>query len=58
MAVEEPVASGHLALKDGRWHDARAAFQAALAERETPGALQGMGEALWWLGETRSSIDH
>jgi hypothetical protein len=36
----------------------RAAFAAALAEEETAEALDGMGAALWWLGETRASVAH
>jgi DNA-binding CsgD family transcriptional regulator len=57
VAVDESVAAGNAALEAGRWNDARAAFEAALRERETAEALLGMGEALWWLGETRPSIE-
>jgi hypothetical protein len=46
------------ALEAGRWEEARAAFAAALAEGETPEALDGMGAALWWLGETQAGVDH
>lgn len=49
---------GVSALGAGRWDDARAAFEAALAEEETPKALDGLGEALWWLGEPRASIEY
>jgi DNA-binding CsgD family transcriptional regulator/tetratricopeptide (TPR) repeat protein len=44
------------ALAAGRWAQARAAFEAALAEREAPEALAGLASALWWLGETRASV--
>jgi DNA-binding CsgD family transcriptional regulator len=54
MTEQDPLASARVALGDGRWEEARAAFAAALAERETPEALEGMGVALWWLGETRA----
>jgi hypothetical protein len=56
-AAAQATADGQAALAAGRWAQARAAFQAALAERETPEALDGMGVALWWLGETRASVD-
>jgi DNA-binding NarL/FixJ family response regulator len=40
---------GEAALARGAWEDARAAFDAALADRETPEALEGLGLAAWWL---------
>jgi tetratricopeptide (TPR) repeat protein len=49
---------GRAALEAGRWKEARTAFAAALAEEETAEALDGMGAALWWLGETRASVAH
>ena len=58
MTELDSLAAGRAALEAGRWEQARAAFAAALAERETPEALDGMGAALWWLGETQASVDH
>jgi DNA-binding CsgD family transcriptional regulator len=58
MTELDPVAAGRAALEAGRWEEARAAFAAALTEEETAEALDGMGAALWWLGETRASIAH
>jgi tetratricopeptide (TPR) repeat protein len=58
MTEQDHLATGTAALEAGRWEEARAAFAAALAEHETPQALDGMGVALWWLGETRASVDH
>ena len=52
------IAAGASALADGRWADARAAFEAALAEEESPEALDGLGESLWWLGDPLSSLTH
>jgi uncharacterized protein HemY len=54
----QAIADGYAALQAGQWAQARAAFEAALAERETPEALDGMGSVLWWLGETRASVEH
>ncbi|HEX7148955.1 MAG TPA: helix-turn-helix transcriptional regulator, partial [Actinomycetota bacterium] len=58
MTEQDQRRLGTAALEAGRWEEARAAFAAALAEQETPEALDGMGVALWWLGETRASIAH
>ncbi|MGH2736632.1 MAG: LuxR C-terminal-related transcriptional regulator [Actinomycetota bacterium] len=58
MTAEESLAAGRTALQKGRWEEARAAFEAALAEEESPVALDGMGEALWWLCDARASIRH
>jgi DNA-binding CsgD family transcriptional regulator len=58
MTELDHVAAGRRALEAGRWEEARAAFAAALAGEETPQALDGMGAALWWLGETRASVAH
>jgi ATP/maltotriose-dependent transcriptional regulator MalT len=58
MAIDELVTKGNAALQAGRWDDARTAFEAALKERETADALFGMGDALWWLGDTRASIEY
>lgn len=56
MAIDETIEVGRTALQKGRWEEALAAFEASLAEKETPEALDGMGEALWWLCEARSSV--
>jgi LuxR family maltose regulon positive regulatory protein len=41
--------AGNEALQRGAWVEARAAFEAALAVRESPEALEGLGVAAWWL---------
>jgi hypothetical protein len=48
---EELLAVGNEALAVGRWGDARAAFEAALAREETAQACFGLAAASWWLGE-------
>jgi ATP/maltotriose-dependent transcriptional regulator MalT len=45
VGVDEAVATGRAALRAGRWADAGAAFEAALAEQETPEALDGLDHA-------------
>jgi len=54
MAEVEPVRrdlllDGGEALRRGAWVEARDYFQAALRERETPQALEGLGTAAQWL---------
>ncbi len=44
------------ALVEGDWETARASFQAALEQDETPEGLLGLGTALWWLGETEAAV--
>ena len=57
MGVDDGVRAGLPALDAGRWEEARAAFEAALAEQETPEALDGLGHALAALGDYAAAID-
>jgi hypothetical protein len=45
------IAAGTAALDAGRWRDAAAAFEAALSASETPEALDGLAQALYWQGD-------
>lgn len=56
VATDEHLAAGRTALDEGRWGDARAAFETALDKQETGEALEGMAEALWWLCDARASV--
>ncbi len=47
---------GASALGEGRWRDAESAFAAALDEAESPEALAGLGDAVWWLGDPGRSV--
>lgn len=44
------------AVEAGDWESARASFEAALEQEEAAEALFGLGEALWWLGETDGAV--
>jgi tetratricopeptide (TPR) repeat protein len=44
------------AIEAGEWSVAREAFEAALEHDESAEALLGLGNALWWLGETGASV--
>jgi DNA-binding NarL/FixJ family response regulator len=50
--------AGTTALADGRWAEARSAFEAVLGTADLPRAHDGLAEALWWLGEPRASLAH
>jgi DNA-binding CsgD family transcriptional regulator len=52
-----PSAGGFAALAEGRWADARSAFEAALVRDETAEACFGLAMALWWLGENHACVD-
>jgi DNA-binding CsgD family transcriptional regulator len=52
------VSRAERALLAGDWENARAAFEQALADTETPGAHDGLGRALWWLGDPDGAIEH
>ncbi len=47
----------HLALGRGAWEDARRGFTDALAEKEGPEALEGLGLAAWWLDDATVVFD-
>lgn len=57
MAVREPTNEGPAALAEGRWTDARTAFEQSLLDRESAEAWFGLATALWWLGENRASVE-
>lgn len=49
--------AGHEALARGAWKEARARFEAALAEEETPEALEGLSWSAWWLDDAEAVFD-
>ncbi|HEY6100834.1 MAG TPA: hypothetical protein VIW03_15460, partial [Anaeromyxobacter sp.] len=48
-AASDAIGEARGALARGAWELAREAFERALAEEETPEALEGLGLAAWWL---------
>jgi DNA-binding CsgD family transcriptional regulator len=56
MEREPRLAAAHGALRRGAWEEARAAFAAAIAEEESPEALEGLGLAAWWLDDAATTI--
>ena len=55
--VDSALASAQAALAEGRWADARTAYEQVLTDGETPEALDGMAHALHWLGEYGRAIE-
>jgi ATP/maltotriose-dependent transcriptional regulator MalT len=56
-SVDDRVAQGAAALARGDWTGAREHFAASLAREETPAALEGLSDALFWLEEIGPSIE-
>ncbi|UGS36490.1 helix-turn-helix transcriptional regulator [Capillimicrobium parvum] len=52
----DQLEAGRQALEDARWADARTAFEAELAARGSAEALDGLGQALWFLGDVDDGI--
>jgi DNA-binding CsgD family transcriptional regulator/tetratricopeptide (TPR) repeat protein len=55
--AEELLVAGQAALAAGDWPAASAAFEASLAEGETPEALSGLGTASMWQGEMEAAVE-
>jgi DNA-binding CsgD family transcriptional regulator len=58
MEADGALRSATESLASGRWEQARQQLTAILAQHDFPQALEGMGTALWWLGEIRESLDY
>ena len=56
MDVSGLVASGQACVADGRWDDAKAAFEAAVAVGGSPEALDGLAQVRYWEGDYASAV--
>jgi hypothetical protein len=56
-ATPAGLGAGWAALRDGRWETARACFEQALCDGETPEALEGLSWAAWWLDDRAAVFD-
>jgi LuxR family transcriptional regulator, maltose regulon positive regulatory protein len=52
-----PIETGRQALAQGAWEEARASFNTALQEEETPEALEGLSWSAWWLDDAGAVFD-
>lgn len=57
MEADGALGSAAESLALGRWEQARQQLTGILAEHESPDALEGMGTALWWLGDIHESLN-
>lgn len=55
--VSDLLQAGWADLREGRWQAGRGCFQAALAEEETPEALEGLSWAAWWLDDAETVFE-
>ena len=55
--ARDAVDTGFLALDRGEWAAAAKTFEAALARAETADALDGLGQARWWMCDLTTAID-
>src|SRR3990172_3037188 len=58
VGAQANVVLGERSLAVGDWERARSAFEAALGEGDDPVAEDGLGRALWWLGDADGAIEH
>ncbi|MEX2540357.1 MAG: hypothetical protein WD314_01055 [Trueperaceae bacterium] len=56
MVANRTEATGPDEHRSRYWSESEAGFRAELAKHETADVLLGLGEALWWLGETERSV--
>jgi uncharacterized protein HemY len=54
--VADHLTLGEEALRSARWAEARDAFEESITEYPTPEAMDGLGRALWWMGETSDAL--
>ena len=56
-AVGADLGSGLRALEQAQWLEARQSFESVLSVEESPEARDGLGLALWFVGEVAEAID-
>ena len=58
MNPPDESAAGRAALERGDWTGARRHFETAIHRQETGPALEGLSDALFWLGDLETSLHH
>jgi DNA-binding CsgD family transcriptional regulator len=53
----EALEAGREALRERRWEDAKSSFQAAIAEKETGAAFEGLASACYWLHDDEGALE-
>jgi DNA-binding CsgD family transcriptional regulator len=54
--IAAAIRNGEQALRDADWEGARTWFEEALAEEQSPEALEGLARASWWLSDSTGAI--
>lgn len=57
MSTQNLVERGREAMSRGDWLEARDHFERAVAQKESPDSLEGLGEAAWWQNDAPSVIE-
>jgi DNA-binding CsgD family transcriptional regulator len=57
MSARERLDAGSVAMARGDWATAQDEFQSAWSETESAEALDGVGRALWWLGDPGGALE-
>jgi len=52
----DPLAAGHAAMKRAAWDEARAIFEAAVADGGSAEAWDGLSRAAWWQGDEEATF--
>lgn len=58
MEADDALRSAAESLALGHWEHARTQLTAIISDHEWPEALEGMGTALWWLGDIQKSVHY
>ncbi len=56
LAAPDPLRIAWTELERGRWDVARASFEGALADEESPEGLEGLSWAAWWLDDAEAGF--
>jgi DNA-binding CsgD family transcriptional regulator/AraC-like DNA-binding protein len=54
--IASAIRRGEQALREADWEVARTSFEEALAEEQSPQALEGLARASWWLSDSAGAI--
>ena len=52
----DPLAAGHVALRNAAWDEARARFEEAVDTGDAPEAWEGLSRAAWWQGDQEETL--
>jgi LuxR family transcriptional regulator, maltose regulon positive regulatory protein len=56
-SAEQKIDAGRKALERTEWTEARACFESAIQDKETPEAFELLGRAAWWLDDAEAALN-